>query len=465
MQLRLPLALLALVPAAACGGGATGPTPVPSGSTVARVQLSASSLDVPVGSVAPLTATPRDAAGHALAGRTVTWRSSAEVVATVSSSGMVTGRSAGTAMIVAAVDGRADSALVTVALRSVSSIVDSVRAAHGLIGLAGAVVTRAHGVTLFGAAGDRRIGGPPVSIDDRWHLGSNLKAMTAMLAAIGVTEGRLAWEATLGGAFPELSATMRPEYRDVTLRDLLAMRSGLVANPPSGTYVGATARAQREAAVAWAVASSPGASFGTYLYSNLGYLVAGAMIERALGGTYEELLVGRVGAPAGATGIGFGPTTAAGGTDQPVGHRWNGSRWEVCEACDNPPGLSSAGRAHMPMAAWGRIVQEMMRAHAGQSTLVSQAEASRLFTGLTPVPGSANTYALGWLMTTRSWGGLTATHSGSNTTNHSVAWVGLDSGVALLAATNGYDGTASSRTAAALDALVARLLRRHQAGQ
>ena len=119
----------------------------------------------------------------------------------------------------------------------------------------------------------------------------------------------------------------------------------------------------------------------------------------------------------------------------------------------------------MPIADWARIIQEMMRGYAGQSTLVSQPEAARLFTGVTLVPGSSNAYALGWLMTTRSWGGLTATHSGSNTTNHSVAWVGLDSGIALLAATNGYDGTATNRTAVALDALVARLLRRHQGGQ
>ena len=464
MRLLSPLLVLT-THAVACGGGTTDPTPPAAGSKVSRVELSTAALDVPIGSLAQLSATPRDASGNALPGRTVAWRSSAEAVATVSSSGVVTGLSTGSAVIVATVDGQSDSAVVAVALRSVTSIVDSVRTAHGLIGMTGAIVTRANGVTLVGAAGQRRLGGPSVTTEDRWHLGSNLKAMTAMLAAIGVTDGRLSWDATIGTAFPELGPTIRPEYRAVTLRDLLAMRSGLVANPPTGTYAGATARAQRDAAVAWAVASTPETSFGTYLYSNLAYVVAGAMIERALGGTYEELLLGRLGAPLGAAGIGFGPTTTVGGTDQPVGHAWNGSSWVVCEACDNPPGLSSAGRAHMPIADWARIIQEMMRGYAGQSTLVSQPEAARLFTGVTLVPGSSNAYALGWLMTTRSWGGLTATHSGSNTTNHSVAWVGLDSGIALLAATNGYDGTATNRTAVALDALVARLLRRHQGGQ
>jgi uncharacterized protein YjdB len=53
------------------------------------------------GTGAVLTATPRDAAGNALPGRTVTWSSSDQLVATVSSEGTVTGVGIGTATVTA----------------------------------------------------------------------------------------------------------------------------------------------------------------------------------------------------------------------------------------------------------------------------------------------------------------------------------------------------------------------------
>ena len=61
-----------------------------------------------------LTAVARDASGAELEGRTVTWSSSASSVATVSSSGVVTGVAAGEATITASVEGRTASARVTV---------------------------------------------------------------------------------------------------------------------------------------------------------------------------------------------------------------------------------------------------------------------------------------------------------------------------------------------------------------
>lgn len=344
-----------------------------------------------------------------------------------------------------------------------TGIVDSVRAAHGLPAMAGAIVVREGGVITVGASGQRRTGGPPVTSADKWHIGSNLKAMTAALAAIAVGRGLVDWTTTVAAMFPELGQAIRPEYRDVTLRDLLSMQAGIRNDPPASVWTGATAREQREAGAAWGLAAVPWGPRGSYYYSNVGYVIAGAMIERAFGGTYEPLLETELAAPVGATGLGFGPQAIAGASDQPVPHRWADGGWVPCEGCDNPPGLSSAGRVHLPMEAWGRIVLEMMRAEAGGSALIDQASARILFTGAVAIPGSPDRYGLGWVMTTRSWAGRAAAHSGSNTVNHSVAWVGLDSGVAFLAATNAAD-LAGGRTAAALDALVVRMLTFHQTG-
>ncbi len=63
-----------------------------------------------------LVATTLDSLGNALAGRTVTWASSAPVVATVSTSGMVTGFATGLTVIEASSEGVNAQATVTVAL-------------------------------------------------------------------------------------------------------------------------------------------------------------------------------------------------------------------------------------------------------------------------------------------------------------------------------------------------------------
>ncbi len=81
---------------------------------VATVQLTPSSADILVGDVLQLVATPRDADGNALTGRTITWTSSTPAVASVSSSGSVTGLAQGTATITATSEGISSTSDITV---------------------------------------------------------------------------------------------------------------------------------------------------------------------------------------------------------------------------------------------------------------------------------------------------------------------------------------------------------------
>jgi uncharacterized protein YjdB len=80
---------------------------------VSSVTVSGSASSILVGGTASVTATPKDATGHALTGKTVIWSSSAPNVASVSS-GVVTGVAAGTAVINATVDGVVGSMPMTV---------------------------------------------------------------------------------------------------------------------------------------------------------------------------------------------------------------------------------------------------------------------------------------------------------------------------------------------------------------
>ncbi len=56
-----------------------------------------------------------------------------------------------------------------------------------------------------GAVGTRRVGtNITVTVNDRFHLGSDTKAMTALLAAMLVEDGKLKWTSTVATSFPSL---------------------------------------------------------------------------------------------------------------------------------------------------------------------------------------------------------------------------------------------------------------------
>ncbi len=86
-------------------------TPAP----VASVDVTPTPASVIVGTTLQLTATPKDAAGNALTGRTVTWGTSNATLATVDANGLVTGNAAGGPVTITATsEGKSGSSAVTV---------------------------------------------------------------------------------------------------------------------------------------------------------------------------------------------------------------------------------------------------------------------------------------------------------------------------------------------------------------
>ncbi|HEX4600685.1 MAG TPA: Ig-like domain-containing protein, partial [Gemmatimonadales bacterium] len=89
---------------------------------VASVAVSPATASLSNGQTVQLTATPKDASGTPLSGRVVTWATSNAAVATVSGSGLVTGRGAGTATITATSEGQSGASAVTVTVVPVASV-------------------------------------------------------------------------------------------------------------------------------------------------------------------------------------------------------------------------------------------------------------------------------------------------------------------------------------------------------
>ncbi len=81
---------------------------------VASVTVTPGGATVTAGATVQLTATPRDAAGNVLSGRTTAWKAATTTVATVNANGLVSAVSAGTSVITATIDGISANVTITV---------------------------------------------------------------------------------------------------------------------------------------------------------------------------------------------------------------------------------------------------------------------------------------------------------------------------------------------------------------
>jgi CubicO group peptidase (beta-lactamase class C family) len=254
---------------------------------------------------------------------------------------------------------------------SVDSILEPIRARFELPALTAAVV-RDGKIVASGAVGTRRAGTvAPVTIDDRFHIGSDTKAMTSLLAAMLVESGKIRWDSNAAEIFPELTATMDFEVKTVTLEQLLSHSSGIPSdNEALDKLLQQSLTQERKnldevrywligELVKQPLQSKPGTRFA---YANMGYVLAGAMLERVSGKTWEELMVERLFVPLGLKSAGLGPQSTLGRVDAPLGHvpLPNGTLKPMLAGPngDNPEVIGPAGTAHMSVldfamwAAW-----------------------------------------------------------------------------------------------------------------
>ncbi len=208
---------------------------------------------------------------------------------------------------------------------NVDAILQSILGRGGeRFGMAAAVL-RGERIIAQGVAGVRKRGtAERITLDDQFHLGSCTKAMTATLVAMLVEEGKLNWTTTLGELFADTVKPMHPAWEKVTLRQVLAHRAGLRLEPGGPAQLFAEFRAplgtlpqQRLEIARQALSRPPGIPPDTkYWYSNVGYVLAGAVLEQLTGRAWEELMRERLFQPLGISTGGFGPPGTADKTEQ-----------------------------------------------------------------------------------------------------------------------------------------------------
>jgi len=162
-------------------------------------------------------------------------------------------------------------------------------------------------------------GKDPLDPGDRFDMGSIVKVFTATTILKLVEQGRLSLDDRLGDRLPGVPA----DKASITIRQLITHSSGLVDSlGEDETYISKSDLLAQAFATPLLFAPGEGEE-----YSNVGYSVLAAIIEKVTGKPYERALRDLVLRPAGVTSIGYT-------------NRWPKSR-QVCGILDG--------------AAWGAV--------------------------------------------------------------------------------------------------------------
>ncbi len=206
------------------------------------------------------------------------------------------------------------------------------------------------------AVGVRRAGTTiPVTPDDLWHIGSDTKAMTATLAGTFVAEGKLSWDDKVVSFFPEIASQIAPGLKGVTLAQVLIHKAGLRENLDWTALSKNGSLSEQRLAVAHMALTGPAYAPGAFHYSNTGYVLVGAILEKLGGKPWEELIRERLFEPLGMTSAGFGGTGTSGEIDQPWPHLESGlPALSNGPLTDNPALTGPAGAVQLHH---GRLVQ------------------------------------------------------------------------------------------------------------
>jgi len=198
--------------------------------------------------------------------------------------------------------------------------------------------------------------------------------------------------------------SMSPAFRGVTLEQLLSHHAGV--SPFTDTddkdfktipRLTGTPVERRRAFTAWVLRGKPVELPGTKaVYSNGGYTIAAAIVERVTGQSWESLVRERVFRPLGINGT-FAWSDSP-DVDQPWGHYQTSSGVKAVDPRDPnervPPIIWPAGSVELSLDDYAHFLQLNLRGLEGHDTpLLRAATIKRLHTSpVTP----ADSFGLGW---------------------------------------------------------------------
>lgn len=248
-----------------------------------------------------------------------------------------------------------------------------------------------------------------------YQLGSCTKAMTATALEKLMLDGSFSWDTRLLDIFPEFSAKANPDFRDITLGDIVSHQAGFPSAGDSATFSELRNYQGTMTQYLGEILQEPSRiRRGRFYYSNNGYAALGAVIERKTGLVYADAMRQLLFEPLGVKAY-FGFPTFA-GPEQPWGNtaHWGSAAPARLNDQRIPDVLGPAGIVSMTLKDFARFLQLHLRGIVGQddagfsAAMIDQLHKTRIITGL-PFESS---YASGWFIQ-RVNGEKILWHSGS----------------------------------------------------
>ncbi len=335
-------------------------------------------------------------------------------------------------------------------------ILERVRASYGLPSLT-AVLVEGGKVVSNAVVGERAIGsGVSVTLTDQYQLGSISKSFTATVIARLVEQGKLRWNMTLEELLPDMK--IRDAYKSVTLEMLLYHFAGFPADVKNKSVYdwnlepGAARKKYLELALVSVPEFKPGEMVA---YSNIGYVIASLIAERAGGKPWDALVREIVLEPLGMN-CGFGVIFPALTNPHPHAIKDGGAQaLEPAAGNGNSPVLNGADNLRCSMGDLGLYLAAHLEGERGRDGIL-RSQTFKFLHRARADGGQGIRAALGWFIFPDGeiW------HNGSNTLNYAEMILLPRQDAAIAVATNAAGGGAEARAVAevfeAIEALVPR---------
>lgn len=342
------------------------------------------------------------------------------------------------AMLALAVPALAAEEATRDAVAELPHLIDEVRAEWGVPGVAVAVVQDGR-VAYSGGVGWRDLkAGGEITSRTVFSVGSATKAFTAAAVGMLVDEGAVKLDQPVRAYLPEFELMDDYVAGHLTVRDLLAHRSGIERND-AVWYRSELDRRQLMERLRFL---RPGLGLRErFQYNNLMYMVAGLIVERVTGGTWEEFVRRRILEPLGMSRSSFGmPPVGDRDVAQPHALDWHGAVITVprYDGWAAGPALSICSSAE-DMARWLQLLQGL--GVIGGRRLLAEATVLEMFTPQMAVPSLGprelpiGSYGLGWFVESYR-GRLMVSHAGSIDGFYSIVVLLPSDGLGVVVLTN-----------------------------